>query len=124
MSARITGLVSQLRDPEQAIFNLHCPPYDTHLDQAPLLDDDLRPVVDASGLRMASVGSQAVKDAIAETGPLLSLHGHIHESAAAQKIGRTLSVNPGSDYGDGILRGVIVDLDRGKGVSRWQMVQG
>jgi Icc-related predicted phosphoesterase len=124
MQARIEGLVARLRDPERAIFNIHCPPYDTHLDQAPLLDDDLRPVVDASGLRMASVGSTAVRESIEKTAPLLGLHGHIHESAAAQKIGRTLSVNPGSDYGDGVLRGVIIDLEPAKGVSRWQMVQG
>ena len=124
MHGRIDGLVAKLGVPERAIFNIHCPPHGTHLDQAPMLDDELRPMVDASGLRMASVGSTAVRDSIENTAPLLGLHGHIHESASAQKIGRTLSVNPGSDYGDGILRGVIIDLDDAKGVSRWQMVQG
>jgi Icc-related predicted phosphoesterase len=124
MKAKIDGLAARLRDPDHAIFNIHCPPHDTHLDQAPMLDDDLRPVVDASGLRMASVGSTAVRESIEKSAPLLGLHGHIHESAAAQKLGRTLSINPGSDYGDGVLRGVIVDLEPAKGVSRWQMVQG
>lgn len=124
MRARIDGLVAKLADPERAIFNIHCPPYGTHLDQAPMLDAELRPMVDASGLRMASVGSTAVRESLRQTAPLLGLHGHIHESAAAQKIGRTLSINPGSDYGDGVLRGVIVDLERAKGVARWQMVQG
>jgi hypothetical protein len=33
-------------------------------------------------------------------------------------------INPGSEYADGILRGAIVDLDRDKGVARWQIVQG
>jgi Icc-related predicted phosphoesterase len=124
MHDRIDRMAANLRDPERAIFNIHCPPHGTHLDQAPMLDGELRPMVDASGLRMASVGSTAVRDSIENTSPLLGLHGHIHESAAAQKIGRTLSVNPGSDYGDGILRGVIIDLDHVMGVSRWQMVQG
>jgi len=124
MQAKIDGLAAQLRDPSTAIFNVHCPPHDTHLDQAPLLDDDLRPVVDASGLRMASVGSTAVRSSLETIEPLLGLHGHIHESAAAQKIGRTVSVNPGSDYGDGVLRGAIIELDQAKGVKRWQLVQG
>jgi hypothetical protein len=35
-----------------------------------------------------------------------------------------MCINPGSDYGDGILRGAIVDLDRERGVRRWQIVQG
>lgn len=124
VQAKIDDLATKLRDPARAIFNVHCPPYDTHLDQAPQLDEDLRPVVDASGLRMASVGSTAVRASLETIEPMLGLHGHIHESAAAQKLGRTLSVNPGSDYGDGVLRGVIIDLDTVKGVKRWQMVQG
>jgi uncharacterized protein len=124
VQAKIDDLAARLKDPATAIFNVHCPPHDTHLDQAPQLDEDLRPVVDASGLRMASVGSTAVRSSLETIEPLLGLHGHIHESAAAQKVGRTLSVNPGSDYGDGVLRGVIIDLDPVKGVRRWQMVQG
>jgi uncharacterized protein len=121
---RIDALLAQVREPEQAVFNFHCPPRDTHLDQAPELDRDLRPVVDASGVRMHSVGSSAVRRAIEDSSPLLGLHGHVHESPAGQKLGPTMCVNPGSDYGDGILRGAIVDLDRDKGVRRWQIVQG
>jgi Icc-related predicted phosphoesterase len=124
VQAKIDDLAAQLRDPSAAVFNIHCPPYDTHLDQAPQLDENLRPVVDASGLRMASVGSTAVRSSLERIGPLLGLHGHIHESAAAQKVGRAVSVNPGSDYGDGVLRGAIIDLDQAKGVKRWQLVQG
>jgi Icc-related predicted phosphoesterase len=48
----------------------------------------------------------------------------VHESAAAQQVGRTLCINPGSEYGDGVLRGAIVDLDRDRGVRRWQITQG
>jgi uncharacterized protein len=121
---RIDALLAQVREPEQAVFNFHCPPRDTHLDQAPELDRELRPVVDASGVRMHSVGSSAVRRAIEDASPLLGLHGHVHESPAGQRLGSAMCINPGSDYGDGVLRGAIVDLDRDKGVKRWQIVQG
>jgi Icc-related predicted phosphoesterase len=42
------------------------------------------------------------------------VHGHIHESRSAQKIGRTMCINPGSEYGEGVLRGVILDLSKQK----------
>jgi Icc-related predicted phosphoesterase len=124
LAARIDALLAQVREPEQAVFNFHCPPRDTHLDQAPMLDDELRPMVDASGMRVGSVGSTAVRRAIEDARPLLGLHGHVHESPAGQKLGPAMCINPGSDYGDGILRGAIVDLDRDNGVRRWQIVQG
>jgi Icc-related predicted phosphoesterase len=44
----------------------------------------------------------------------MGLHGHIHESRSAQKVGRTMCINPGSEYGEGVLRGVIVDLSKQK----------
>jgi Icc-related predicted phosphoesterase len=124
MATRIERIVASVQDPEHAVFNFHCPPYGTHLDQAPKLDAELRPQVDAAGLKIGPVGSTAVREAIERTGPLLGLHGHVHESPGAQRLGRTLCVNPGSEYVDGILRGAIVDLDRSKGVRRWQIVQG
>jgi Icc-related predicted phosphoesterase len=124
LGARIDALLRRVREPEQAVFNFHCPPRDTHLDQAPMLDDELRPMVDASGVRITSVGSSAVRRAIEDARPLLGLHGHVHESPAGQKLGPAMCINPGSDYGDGILRGAIVDLDRDDGVRRWQIVQG
>ena len=124
IGARLDGLLARVREPEHAVYNLHCPPHGTHLDQAPLLDDTLRPLVDATGIRVGPVGSTSVRRVIEETGPVLGLHGHVHESPAGQKLGRTVCINPGSEYADGILRGAIVDLDREKGVRRWQIVQG
>lgn len=124
IARRIGPLVDQLREPEYAVFNFHCPPYGTHLDQAPMLDTELRPQVDATGLKVGPVGSKAVREAIERVEPMLGLHGHVHESPAAQNLGRTVCVNPGSEYGDGILRGAIVDVDRNKGVRHWQIVQG
>lgn len=124
LARMLAELLSRVRDPERAIFNFHCPPLDTHLDQAPKLDAELRPVVDLSGMRVASVGSRSVREAIDQAQPMLGLHGHVHESPAGEKLGRTLCINPGSEYADGILRGAIVDVDREKGVRRWQIVQG
>jgi uncharacterized protein len=124
LAPRLTELLDRLRDPARAIVNLHCPPAGTHLDQAAKLDADLRPVVDASGLVMASVGSTAVRDAIERYQPMLGLHGHVHESPGTERLGNTLCINPGSEYGDGVLRGAIVDLEAERGVARWQLVQG
>jgi Icc-related predicted phosphoesterase len=124
LGARLKAAVGRLADPARAIFNIHCPPADTHLDQAPKLDHELRPVVDASGVAVISVGSQAVRGAIERWQPLLGLHGHVHESPGAEKLGRTLCINPGSDYRQGILRGAIVDLQADGGVANWQLVQG
>jgi Icc-related predicted phosphoesterase len=117
-------LTSQVSDMSHAIFNIHCPPADTHLDQAPQLDADLRPVVDASGIRTTSVGSTAVRAAIERHQPPLGLHGHVHESPGASKLGESLCLNPGSEYADGILRGAIVELGSEEGLHSWQMVQG
>ena len=124
LAERLTELLDCLREPARAVVNLHCPPAGTHLDQAAKLDDDMRPVVDASGLVMTSVGSTAVRGAIERYQPMLGLHGHVHESPGTERLGATLCINPGSEYGDGVLRGVIVDLEAERGVARWQLVQG
>jgi Icc-related predicted phosphoesterase len=66
-----------------------------------------------------------VHDAIVEYEPALSLHGHIHEGRGAVKIGRTLAVNPGSSYEDGVLQAAIVDLDSKKGgVKHYLLING
>ena len=116
-------LGQRLRQPERAVFNVHCPPRDTHLDQAPELDADLRIKGGIGGRASHSVGSQAVRDALGRFGVMLGLHGHVHESPAAEKLGRTICINPGSEYSEGILRGALVQLGD-KGVESWQLVQG
>jgi hypothetical protein len=109
---RIESIASQVKNPSRAIFNLHVPPYDSGLDIAPQLDEDLRPVVTPGiGIMTIPVGSKAVRTLIEKYQPMLGLHGHIHESRGSAKIGRTLCINPGSEYGEGILHGVIIDLD-------------
>jgi len=115
LTRRIEALTGQLKNPANAIFNLHVPPFDTNLDSAPELDANLTPKLSLSGgFKMASVGSKAVRAAIEKHQPLLGLHGHIHESRSAQKIGRTMCINPGSEYGEGVLRGVVINLAKQK----------
>jgi len=65
----------------------------------------------------------AVREAIEKYKPLLGLHGHIHESRGVVNIGRTLCINPGSEYGEGIIRGAIVDLAKDKVLS-YQLTSG
>jgi uncharacterized protein len=107
---RIAGLAEWLPDPERAIFNLHVPPHDSTLDTAAELDEQLEVVMSGSSPKMIPVGSTAVREAIERFQPLLALHGHVHESAGATRIGRTLCINPGSDYHTGRISGCLVQL--------------
>ncbi|MEA2401802.1 MAG: uncharacterized protein QOK00_2205 [Thermoleophilaceae bacterium] len=111
---RIEALIAGVDDPSESVFNLHVPPVASGLDRCPELDASTDPptVVRIGGeVVIGDAGSSAVRDALSEHQPLVGLHGHIHESRASAKIGSTLALNPGSDYGDGLLRGVIVVLD-------------
>jgi Icc-related predicted phosphoesterase len=108
--------------PERLIFNFHCPPHGTPLDEAPALSDDLR--VLSAGRVLSHVGSTAVRETIEEVQPILSLHGHIHESRASTRLGRTLAINPGSVYELGTLQGALVDLNGKKKVSRYGLTIG
>lgn len=123
LAERLEKLAAELTSDRPAIFNLHCPPYDSGLDRAPQLTDDLRVVTEGGEPKMVPVGSTAVRELIERHQPLLALHGHIHESRAAVEIGRTLCVNPGSAYAEGVLDGVVVELDR-DGISSYQLVSG
>ncbi len=115
LSRRIEGVAGKMKNPTTAVFNLHVPPFDTNLDVAPELDANLTPKLSLSGgFKMAPVGSKAVRGAIEKYQPLLGLHGHIHESRSAQKIGKTMCINPGSEYGEGVLRGVVIELSKNK----------
>lgn len=125
---KFRGLASQLEPDRPTIFNLHLPPYDSGLDTGPEVTG-----VDAQGqitVRMLGgspsqvpVGSRAVRTIIEECQPVLGLHSHIHESKGTCTIGRTLCINPGSNYQDGVLDAAIVELD-GDTVVRYQLVSG
>jgi len=123
LKKKIDAVVGQIPDLERAIFNFHAPPYGTGLDEAPALDANLRPT--HGGAVMKAVGSTAVRDAINSYQPMLSVHGHIHESRGIKKMGRTLAINPGSVYGDGVLQGAVLELNPKKGkVTKYLLVNG
>ena len=110
LAARLRSLVERLRDPARAIFIFHVPPHGTSLDLCPQLDEDFRVVTVMGNPVQIHAGSTAVRSMIEEHQPLVSLHGHIHESRSAVRLGRTFAVNPGSEYGEGVLLGAIVTV--------------
>ena len=123
LTTKIDAMVSSIPDMNRAIFNFHAPPYGTGLDEAPALDETMRPI--HGGAVMKPVGSKAVREAILKYRPALSLHGHIHESKGVRKLGGTLAMNPGSSYTDGVLQGAVLDLNEKKGkLTRYILVNG
>jgi uncharacterized protein len=119
----IDAMTGQLHAPERAIFNIHVPPYATGLDIAPLLDETLKPIVSAGEVVSGPVGSKAERAAIELYQPLVSLHGHVHESRAVTRLGRTTCINPGSEYADGNLRAALVNI-RGDKLLSYQLITG
>jgi Icc-related predicted phosphoesterase len=120
---RLDGLAEQVDDARRAVFMIHVPPHDSGLDTAPILDENLRPTVSAGDVLRGPVGSTAVRRLIEERQPVLSVHGHVHESGGERKIGRTVCVNPGSEANHGILRGYLVDIGE-DGIELVQRVEG
>ncbi len=126
LGTMIDEMAASVSDMSHCIFNLHDPPIDSTLDTCPMLDWDTDPpkqIVRGGQVVMYGAGSKSVRDAIMKYQPLLGLHGHIHESSGAIKLGRTLCLNPGSEYGEGILRGALVVLVGNK-VERYQLTTG
>jgi uncharacterized protein len=124
LERHIEKLAAEVTDPSRSVFNLHVPPIRTAIDKAPALDDSLKPIVKGGAVLMESVGSEAVRAVIERHQPMLSLHGHIHESRGAIKIGRTLCINPGSEYADGVLQGALVEFNARKGIKSYQLPSG
>jgi Icc-related predicted phosphoesterase len=124
LSERIEQEASKLQDTRRAIFNLHVPPKGTPIDQAVDLDEELRPRLRAGSPVIVGVGSSAVRRSLEDHQPMLGLHGHIHESRGEARLGRTVSLNPGSEYSEGILRGAVVSLSERKGLRGYQLVAG
>jgi Icc-related predicted phosphoesterase len=123
LEQRIAGMIEQVKDPARTIFNIHVPPYQTALDQCPELDESLRPVHRGGNPVMASAGSTAVRQLIERYEPVLGLHGHIHEGRGVAYIGKTVCVNPGSNYSEGVLNGSLIRL-AGDRVADVQLTQG
>ena len=123
LEKKIKSMASKVKNLSNCVFNFHCPPYNSSLDTAPKLTKDLKFVIIGGKQVMIPVGSTAVKSAIEKYQPLLGLHGHIHEGKGIVHIGRTLCINPGAEYQEGILRAAIVDLDKDK-IKNFQLISG
>jgi Icc-related predicted phosphoesterase len=120
LEARLEALIATMRAPERAIFAVHCPPVNSGLDMAPKLrerDGELQVVAAAGHTVMEPVGSVAVRRVIERHQPLVGAHGHVHESRAVARVGRSVCFNPGSEYSEGVLRGALVVLEPSRVVS-------
>lgn len=124
LEQRLEALIGHAPDTSRAVFNLHVPPAGTSIDQAPRLDENLKPIVRGGAVQMGPAGSTAVRSVIERHQPLVALHGHIHEARGVVKLGRTVCINPGSEYGEGVLHGALVSLDRKKGLRAYQLTSG
>ncbi len=123
LGKKMETLVSKLENASNSIFSVHVPPIASGIDAAPKIDKEFKPVMSGGHPMMISAGSKAVRDSIERYQPVLGLHGHIHESRGVYKLGKTICINPGSEYGQGILRGAIVDLAKNS-VSDYLLVAG
>jgi Icc-related predicted phosphoesterase len=116
-------MIAGVKNHQNLILNLHVPPYDSGLDVAPKLNEQLQPVLVGGEFMRIPVGSTAVRKIVERYQPKLGLFGHIHESGGDVFIGKTLCLNPGSEYSEGILRGYVVDLDEKK-IKQFYRVEG
>ena len=122
----IEDMAAKVPDMKKAIFNFHDPPVDSSLDTCPKLDwtkDPPEQIVEGGQVVLFGAGSVSVRNAIERHQPMLGLHGHIHESQAVARLGRTTCINPGSEYGEGILRGCLLNIVDGE-VQGFQMTSG
>jgi uncharacterized protein len=124
LALRIDEAAKGVRDPGKTIFSLHVPPLGTGLDLAPRLDENLQMVVNGGGPEMIPVGSTATREAIVKYRPLVGVHGHIHESKGVKKLDGVPVANPGSEYGEGILDGLLMDIHPKKGLRKINLVTG
>ena len=111
LAERLSAILDPAPKGAKVVANFHNPPYGSGLDYAAELDKTLMPVIRGGRPSIIPVGSKAVREVIKKYQPVVGLHGHIHESKAAQRIGKTMCFNPGSEYSSDVLRGVLVDFD-------------
>jgi len=74
------GVMEEIKDSKITLFITHAPPIGTKADVLPSGDH---------------VGSESLRKVIEEFQPTLNVCGHIHESRAVDKIGKTTVINPG-----------------------------
>jgi Icc-related predicted phosphoesterase len=111
LESRLDSMCSQVKDWKNAVVHTHCPPYDTKIDNAPMLDENFKVVYKGGAPVMQPVGSTSVRKMVEKCQPLLGLHGHIHEGKGIDHIGKTTVINSGSEYHKGLLSGVLINLE-------------
>lgn len=114
LTQKLDQLAGMIQKPEHTIAMLHVPPYASGLDTCPELDKNLKIITQGGQVVMKSAGSPSVKAFIEKVQPMLTLHGHIHESPGHVRNGRTLMINAGSEYAEGIMKAAIINLENGK----------
>ncbi len=122
LGARIGRAIAPVANADRLVFNFHCPPYASGLDDAPEMDGNFS--LKNAGQSTVPVGSHAVREAIEAHRPQLSLHGHIHEAKGVARIRKSLCINPGSLYEQGVLQGALIDLDAKRGIKSWALTTG
>lgn len=123
LAARLDKMWDSVEDPSNTLAVIHVPPVGTALDVAPELGPELNLKMGSGGLSMTHVGSTAVRSWIEEKQPLCGLFGHVHEAKAAETLGRTVCLNPGSEYTSGVLAGALIAVGDGRVLS-YQFVSG
>jgi len=123
LMTKLEKMASQVHNADRAVFCLHCPPYESQIDNAPQLNADFTPVMEGGRPKIIPVGSKSVRKIIEKYQPLLGMHGHIHECRGWMKIGRTQCMNPGSEYTEGILSAYLIEID-GQKIKKLQRVEG
>ena len=91
----------KLSNPQKTIYVIHAPPFNTKLD---IISNK------------EHVGSKYVRQFLQNEQPLLTLHGHTHESpkmsgSFIDHIGKTICINVGSSHPEDKLNCVVIDLD-------------
>jgi len=119
----IDAMMAGVADPAHCVLAAHVPPFASGLDDAPVLLEGQKVKSNMGQAEFAPAGSTAVLEAIKQYGFQVSLHGHIHEAHAIKKIGQTVAINPGSDYGEGTLHGALVTFKQEK-LAGYQLVSG
>jgi len=110
LERRLRAEMGRVSNMSNLVCDFHTPPYNTTLDLAPKLNKNMQPKLMLGQPQYDHVGSKSVRKIFQEYQPLLGLHGHIHESASKCKIGRTICINPGSEYNEGIMHGYVITL--------------
>jgi Icc-related predicted phosphoesterase len=112
LERRLRTEIKKASNIERLICDFHAPPYNTPIDSAPKLGKNMKPkfALLTGQPEYEHVGSKAVRKVLEEFQPKMGLHGHIHESAGVCKIGRTVCVNPGSEYLEGTMHGYLLKL--------------